>query len=258
MIKSIKYALLTRKAWFFVAAARNKSRFSRTILGGYWFGVSNLLSIGLISIFYTKVLNIPNPRDYVVYLGLGMVSWQCFSHSIVSSGSLFQRNQGNIKSSNINPIFYGCENWAYEMYNFIQSFSIVIFCLSFIKPILIFNFFIYSLPSLINFIFAILWFPLLLSIAVVRYKDIAQIIPVVLQFLFLTSPILYKSDRLGKLKIITDFNPMYKLVSNLRDSIINADLFLISNLKLLIFNFFGILLTIFLLNFIRRKLPFYV
>ena len=120
------------------------------------------------------------------------------------------------------------------------------------------NLFLYSFPSIINFIIALLWVPLLLSILIVRYKDLAQIIPVLLQFLFLTSPILYTADRLGKLKIMTDINPMYKIVSHLRDSINNGVFLWLENLNLLIINVIGFLLTLLLLAVVRRKLPFFV
>jgi len=90
----------------------------------------------------------------------------------------------------------------------------------------------------------------------VRYSDIAQLVPIILQLVFLTSPILYRKESLGSLAWITDMNFIYQVLDPLRDSIIEAYVNYSASLVLLVINIFALLVTILLLNKENKKLPF--
>jgi len=84
----------------------------------------------------------------------------------------------------------------------------------------------------------------------------AQLVPIVLQLVFLTSPILYRKESLGALAWITDINFIYQVLDPLRDSIIEGYINYGASLVLLIVNLLGLVLTITLLNNEKKKLPF--
>ena len=107
-----------------------------------------------------------------------------------------------------------------------------------------------------NLIVFIYWFPVIVCLICVRFTDIAQLVPIVLQLVFLTSPILYRKESLGSLAWITDINFIYKVLDPLRDSIIEGYVNYRGSLILLIINLIGIFLTITLLNKENKKLPF--
>ena len=81
-------AIKLRKVWWFTAWSRTEERFARTSLGSFWLGLSNLLSISLLSVVYGTVFKVDNFNKYVVYLGLGMVLWSSISTSIGSAPNL--------------------------------------------------------------------------------------------------------------------------------------------------------------------------
>ena len=111
------------------------------------------------------------------------------------------------------------------------------------------------LPFLNLFIF-IYWFPLVVCLISVRFTDIAQLVPIVLQLVFLTSPILYRKESLGSLGWITNLNFVYQVLDPLRESIINGTINYQNSFLLLILNFVGLFLTIRLLDLESRRLPF--
>ena len=90
----------------------------------------------------------------------------------------------------------------------------------------------------------------------VRYSDIAQLVPIVLQLVFLTSPILYRKESLGPLAWITDVNFIYQVLDPLRESIIEGYINYRGSAIILIVNILGIFLTISLLNNENKNLPF--
>ena len=256
LFSSFKFAFKSRKAWWFTATSRSRARFARTTLGSFWLGLSNLLSIGTLGVVYGTVFSVEDFSQYFVYLGFGLVIWNSISASISSAPELFSHNASNIKNMNIKPIFYTLEEWSFQLQTFFQSFILVLFVFLFLKVSFITNIFIYSWIPLINFFLFIYWFPVIVCLISVRFNDIAQLVPIILQLCFLTSPILYRKESLGSLSWITNFNFIYQILDSLRVSIIDGSFDFQNSLLILIVNFIGILFTIFLLNKEGNKLPF--
>ena len=69
-----KYFFILRYI-LYLAWCRNKARFIKTKLGSFWIGLSTLLTILSLAFVYTTVLNVPNKREYIVYIGLGILYW---------------------------------------------------------------------------------------------------------------------------------------------------------------------------------------
>ena len=256
LLDNFKFAFKTRIAWWYTASSRSRARFARTTLGSFWLGFSNLLSIGTLGIVYGTVFSVEDFQSYFIYLGFGLVIWNAISSSISNSPNLFSHNSSNIKNMNLKPIFYTLEEWSFQLQTFIQSFVLVFFVFLFFKSTLIVNFLLYSWMPLFNLIIFIYWFPLIVCLISVRFTDIAQLVPIVLQLVFLTSPILYRKESLGSLGWITNLNFIYQVLDPLRVSIINGNINYQNSFLLLIFNFLGLFFTIRLLDTESKKLPF--
>jgi lipopolysaccharide transport system permease protein len=69
------YACRTARAWWYSAWLRTLARFSRTTLGSFWMGLSNLLSVGVLGVVYGTVLKVDDPLRYIIYLGFGVTIW---------------------------------------------------------------------------------------------------------------------------------------------------------------------------------------
>ena len=256
LLDNFKFAFKTRKAWWYTASSRSRARFARTTLGSFWLGFSNLLSIATLGIVYGTVFSVEDFKSYFIYLGFGLVVWNSISSSISNSPNLFAHNSSNIKNMNLKPIFYTLEEWSFQLQTFLQSFILVFFVFLFFKSILLVNLLLYSWIPFLNLILFIYWFPLLVCLISVRFTDIAQLVPIVLQLVFLTSPILYRKESLGSLGWITNLNFIYQILDPVRISIINGSINYQNSLLLLGFNFIGLFLTIKLLNCESKRLPF--
>ena len=258
LFNNFKFAFKTRKAWWYTATSRSKARFARTTLGSFWLGFSNLLSIGTLGVVYGTVFSVNDFQSYFVYLGFGLVIWNTLSSSISNSPQLFAHNSSNIKNMNLKPIFYSLEEWSFQLQTFLQSFILVFFVLIFFKFSLVINLLLYSWLPFLNLFIFIYWFPLIICLVSVRFNDIAQLVPIVLQLVFLTSPILYLKDSLGALIWITNFNFIYQILDPLRLSIISGYVNYQNSILLLIFNLLGLVGTIFYLHYESKKLPYLV
>jgi hypothetical protein len=88
IVNLLRYGWRLRRVWMFTASARTSARFARTIIGGFWLGISNLFSIAVLAIVYGTVFRVSDFRSYVVYLGLGLVIWNSMAAAITSAPSL--------------------------------------------------------------------------------------------------------------------------------------------------------------------------
>lgn len=255
---ALKIGWKTRRAWWFTATARTRERFARTALGSFWLGLSNLLSIAVLSFVYGTVFKVKDFNSYVVYLGIGLVAWNAIASAMQSAPNLFRTNAANIKNTNIHPIFYSLEEWSFQVQTFLQSFGLVVLALSFFQHNLVLHLLTAGLLPLINLLIFIYWFPLLLCLLGARYEDFFQLVPIVLQLMFLLTPILYRKETLGSLSWTADINPLYRVLSSLRHAMMQGDVKFEQVLPMLIINLLGVYTSAWLLQRQIHKLPFIV
>ena len=253
---TLKEAWSMRRVWWFTATARTRARFARTLFGSFWLGLSNLLSIAVLAVVYGTVFKVEDFNTYVVYLGLGLVVWNSIAAAISSAPNLFEHNAQHVHNTNLNPIFYTLEEWAFQLQTFFQSFLMVLLVLSLFQASLIPHLLMVGWFPLLNLLLFLYWFPVLVCLLGVRYRDIYQLVPIILQLVFLLSPILYEKKNLGALSWSADFNPFYRILSPLRQSLMEGSLLVWQNFILIIVNLAGIALASWLINRERRYLPF--
>ena len=253
---TLRDAWSLRRVWWFTATARTRARFARTLFGSFWLGLSNLLSIAVLGVVYGTVFKVQDFNHYIVYLGLGLVIWNSIAAAIGTAPNLFEHNAAHVHNTNLNPIFYTLEEWAFQVQTFLQSFLMVLVVLSFFQPTLIPHLLLVGWIPLLNLLLFLYWAPVLVCLLGSRYRDLYQLVPIVLQLVFLLSPILYEKKNLGSLSWTADLNPLYRVLDPMRQSLIHGSLPLGQNFLLLIVNGCGIWFAAWLINRERRYLPF--
>ncbi len=255
---NIRFSLKTRHLWWFTATSRTRARFARTALGSFWLGFSNLLSIATLGVVYGTVFAVTDFRSYVIYLGIGFVIWNSISSSIGSAPALFINNGSNIQNLKLKPIFYVLEEWAFQLQTFFQSFILVFLVLLFFNKFLFYNLISLSWIPFLNLFIFLFWFPLVIALISLRFSDLAQLVPIALQMIFLISPILYRKESLGDLNWITNINFIYIIIDSLRSSLISAEINYNTQFMILSINLLGLFFSFVFLQFQAKKIPFLV
>lgn len=249
-------AVQLRQAWWFTASSRTKARFSRTVIGGFWLGLSNALSIAILAVVYGTVFKVENFSYYVCYLGLGMAAWTLLASAINSSSTLFEANTNNILNTNTHPIYYTLEEWSFHIQTFSQSLLIIVLGLSFFQPMIIVNIFAYGLIPLLNLLLFSYWLPVIICLIGARYRDLYQLVPVLLQLIFLLTPIIYERKNLGDLQWLASINPIYSYINMFRSASLGVSIPINVNVIALLINFVGITLAFYMVAKSRKRLPF--
>lgn len=254
----LRSAWSMRRAWWFTATARTKARFARTFLGSFWLGLSNLLSIAALALVYGTVFKVQDFNTYVVYLGVGLVVWNGISAAIGSAPLLFENNQQHVHNTNLNPIFYVLEEWAFQMQTFAQSFGLVIVVLSAFQRNLLLNCLVFGWLPLLNLCLFLFWAPMLVCLLGAKYRDFYQLVPIFLQLVFLLSPILYKKDNLGSMAWTAMVNPLYRVLSPIRHSLMAGEIQWSADFLLLGINVLGSWMALLWLSRERKNIPFLI
>jgi len=113
------------------------------------------------------------------------------------------------------------------------------------------------IPLLNLFVF-LFCFPLIIGLISLRLSDFAQLVTIVLQLIFLISPILYRKENLGDLTWITNIIFLYILIDSLRSSLVTASINYNSQLLILDVNTLGLLFSLLILQLQTKKIPFLV
>ena len=258
VLSTVSEAWRIRRAWWFTATSRTRARFARTFLGSFWLGLSNLLSIAALALVYGTVFKVQDFNTYVVYLGTGLVVWNGISAAIGSAPNLFESNHTHVHNTNLKPIFYVLEEWAFQLQTFLQSFGLVIIALTWFQHNLLLNLLFYGWLPLLNLFLFLFWAPTIVCLLGARYRDFYQLVPIVLQLVFLLSPILYRKDNLGAMAWTANLNPLYRILSPVRHSLMAGEIQWSAGLLLLGLNLLGLWVALHWLNRERPHLPFLI
>ncbi len=253
----LRYSLKTRKTWWFTAIAKTKARYARTVLGSFWLGISTLMTVLCLGFVYGTVFKVSNFLEYFVYLGFGLVIWTPICEAINQAPLIFSTNSNSLKNSTIKPIFFVCQEWAFQVQSFFQAFLMVFVVFLIFSPGIVLNLFLAPLHFLNLFVF-IFWLQLLISLLGTKYTDLFQLLPVVTNLLFLLSPILYAKKNLGSVGFIADFNPIYQVLRLLRNSIIYGQPYLKLGFVVLICNLLMLFLSIYVYTKMEKRVIFYL
>jgi lipopolysaccharide transport system permease protein len=250
----IRYAIRTFRTWWYAAWLRTLGRFSRTYLGSFWIGLTNLLSVLLLGFVYGVVFKVKDPVAYFMFLAVGVTIWGFIAESLSSASSLFVRRGQQMKNNRLAPIFFCLEEWAFQLQCFAQALAFVVLVLALIKPTILLSALSSALLPIINLIVFVFWMMLACSMLGACFKDFAQFLPIFLQLSFLVSPILYPKKALGAHSYIADFNPFYRALSPVRRAILENQVSLEVQIPAFFFNLLIAWLLMYLIHRLRYRI----
>ena len=202
-----------------------KARFARSKLGGAWMVLHPLSQVVMYALVLSAVLSaklpgIENRFSYAIYLTAGILPWSLFSEVVSRCLTIFIDN-GNLMKKMVFPkiclplIVTG----SALVNNTLLLLSIIgIFALLDHYP----GVDALWLPVLFAVTIALgLGIGLILGVLNVFMRDVGQVVPVVLQFSFWFTPIVYTDDIIPEAyRGWLAFNPMYHVVSGYQNVLV--------------------------------------
>ena len=214
---SFKYFLIIwNLAWY-----RNIARYTRTHLGSLWIGLTNLLQVTVFAFVYGVVFKVPSFKEFFIYLGFGITIWTFMAGSVSSFSQLLMGERNRLLNFSGSLYDILAEEYLFHVQVFFQALAMLLCLLFFIDKSILLNSFVSLIPLFVALL-GVFWISIAVAILSTWIKDFAQVIPVIINLLFLTSPIMYPKEALGDLDFIPKFNILYFYLDPLRDSFIEG------------------------------------
>lgn len=195
-----------------------RSRFSRSLLGGFWMllhplAMALIYTLVLSAVLSAKLPGIDSRYAYALYLLSGMLGWTLFMDLVQRCLGLFIENSNQIKKI----------NFPHATLPLIAAGS----CLVNYAILLLVVLTVFLLAGELHWL-ALLWLPvlsvlmlaftlglgLLLGVLNVFIRDLGQAMAIILQLLFWFTPIVYPANILpGVLQKWVVVNPLYHLIT---------------------------------------------
>ncbi len=198
-----------------------KSRYAGSLLGISWAIIIPLLIMFIINFVFTNVMKI-NIEYFPLFVLSAILPWMSFSSSLFDATSSITRNRQLLNQFTFPREIFPIASVAANFVNFLLGLLIML-------PVFImFKFkilpFLILLPFVIMLHFAFtVGLGLLLSCINVFFRDINNILEVVLMFWFWVTPVFYSVEMIpARFQWIYRLNPMVSYVTLYRDILFEA------------------------------------
>lgn len=210
--------------YFIASSIRNElvAQFVRSKLGGLWMVINPLVMVAiyafvLSAVLSTKFSGIDNKYAYAIYLTSGILGWTLFNDVMTRCLNLFTENANLMKKMAVPKVALPLIVAGTCLVNNFMLFivSMVVFWLLGYSP----SVFMLWLPLLT---LALTTFAMGIGLIVgtlnVFIRDFNQLVPIVLQFLFWFTPIVYPASIIpAELTQYLALNPMHAVVTAYHD-----------------------------------------
>lgn len=191
------------------------SRYRRSMLGQFWFTVSNALFITTIGAVWSNIWKQPI-EDFLPYFAAGHIFWTLMAVSLVDATSTFSNSAPYLKELNF-------PRSTYLFANIVKHFIILLHNVIIIPVIFLIygkwptaEFFLFF-PALFLTMLTILAASFWLGILGLRFRDVSALISSLMMVLFFLTPVIWREDVIDQgLRDLLVLNPFHIFLELLR------------------------------------------
>ncbi len=210
-----------RELFYFLAWRDLLVRYRQTAIGLAWALLRPLLTMLVLTIIFGRVakLTVPGVPQPILVLS-AMLPWQFFSNSLSDSSNSLVANANLISKIYFPRLVVPASSLIVNLVDFFISFAILVVLLVWYKYPLTWHFIV--LPPLVVLSFLAALGPGLFITALnVKYRDFRYIMPFVVQFGLLISPVGFSSSRITEnwgveCRLLYSLNPVVGVIDGFR------------------------------------------
>jgi ABC-type polysaccharide/polyol phosphate export permease len=192
-----------------------QSRYAGSLLGFLWSLVIPLSQLLMLVFVFSKVIPL-NIQNFPVFVFTALLPWNWFSNSILASSATFTNSRDLLRHPNVHPAILVIVTLSAHLMTLLISLPVLfwmIYWYNFDFPWLFFP----AFPLLV-LIQGVLTAGLSFMIATanVFYRDVSQLMGILVSLLFFVTPIFYGVPATSDYKCLFDINPMSLIIQNYR------------------------------------------
>jgi ABC-type polysaccharide/polyol phosphate export permease len=198
-----------------------RARYQQSILGVYWTVLNPLASAAVFTVVFSIIAGVPVGRTpYAVFVICGLAPWSFFANTIVNATNSLVGMAGLLTKVAFPREVLPLAAVLARLVDLAVSLGVVLVILAWYGLPLRWTMLLVPLPLAIEIVF-VLGLGLLLGAANLFYRDVTQLLNVVLSLWIFLTPVVYPLDRVpASLRTWIALNPMSPVVSVFRDLIV--------------------------------------
>ena len=188
-----------------------KARYSGSFLGYAWSIVQPLLLIGIYWLIFGQVARL-NIQHYPLFIAAGMMPWLYFNKTLTQSMSSLTSNSGIIRTINLPREIFPLSDIGIQAIEYLLSLPVV-FVFGFAFGVLPSRYLVLLPLSVLLETMLVTGAALFLAVTNTLFRDVQQLMRVVLRVWFYLSPIVYPANKFhGLASTIYTLNPLVGIV----------------------------------------------
>lgn len=202
-----------------------KSKYANSHLGLLWNVILPICYILIYTLIFSKLMMARLPHmtgtfDYSIYLSSGILAWTIFNNTLSRLQNVFLENANFVKKVYFPKIILLFSIVCSSLIELLINYSLLALILFIIgHPISISYLLIFPVVLMLQ-LFA-LGIGLIFCVCTIHFRDLTQIIPVLLQLWFWFTPIVYAKEIIpDNFKYLIEWNPLYYFINFLQRIII--------------------------------------
>lgn len=183
-------------------------------LGKWWIVIGQAIAISGIGLVYARLFGM-SLEDYLPYLATGLITWG-YIISLINEGSdVFTFSKGYLTQARM-PLSVCVYRYVTRNILLFGYKSVIIFAVMLIFQVPIGWSIFLALVGVVLIAVAGFFTGVILGLLSARYRDIGQLVSSMSIFLFFVTPVFWKADRIGDLRWVVDYNPLYHFLTLVR------------------------------------------
>ena len=213
-----------RELLFFLVWRQVIVRYKQTVVGILWAIMQPLVSTLVLTVVFNVFLKIESgDTPYPIFVLSGLIFWRYFSSSLALAGESLVSNAHMISKIYFPRVIIPISACLSPMVDFFLAFIVLMVIMPFLGVLPSLR--ILLIPVLLGLTFlTALSVSLWLSALNVRYRDVGQVIPFLIQIWMYLVPVMYPIEAVSEsLRPIYSLNPMVGVIEGARWILLNTD-----------------------------------
>lgn len=246
----MRYPIWTYQAYHLLVA-----KYKRTALGTLWVSGNFLIMSLSVAYVFGSIFGQPI-KEFLPWCLMGNLVGSAVLWTVMEAPELYMGNASLIKNNATPFSYYLFESVAKLLFLFAHNFLV------YYIVVILFGFAVIPrwevIPGILVMTLVLLPWGSLIGMISARYRDLRFLLPNLSMFLFFITPIYWKPDMLGKRSLIAELNPLYHMISIIREPVLGHAPSMNDWLFSIGFAAFGAVLWLIFFPLYRRRIPFWV
>lgn len=211
-----------RELFYFFVWRDIKVRYKQTLIGASWAILQPLASMVIFTIFFNKVIGIQTPIPYAIFSYAGLLFWNYFSTALIRSSEGLASNQGIVTKIYFPRIIAPLSATLVGLVDFFFASLVFIGLMIYFQIVPGLSGILLFLPMLLVTFLAAAGLGLFFATVNVKYRDVRQLLPFLIQVLLFLTPVIYPVTLVPeRYQWLLYLNPMTGVITAMRSSLLH-------------------------------------